>query len=328
MKCAHYREVDSECAECGQSVARVENAARLLRSEPLPAYSAQKRAELLIRLSEDRRSPWIYLGPIAAAAIIAAVLVAWPKGQVSMRTEVAELQASSTGTEPAPLQKIEPQRSLSLEPTADPMLSELRSAPEPQLLEPSFPAASKAKKEPARRLAGTADRAAIEKKPAELEVKELLSLADQQRRQGEWSAAAEAYARVAEHSQGASYAEEALLRRAQILAAHELVDGALAALSAAEQRSSQGTLATERAVLEAQLYLRRSEVVRAAEAIERTGNEQTPAALRARLEVAEALFASAPARAKELVQPVLASKASAELLERARLIDSRAGGNE
>jgi tetratricopeptide (TPR) repeat protein len=228
-----------------------------------------------------------------------------------------------------------------LEPDGEPAISDFFTGTDPESLEMSFPVPATAADDRAQPIAATAGRAAVERKARkqsppveraapepEPEVKELLSSADQERRRGDWSAAAETYARVAEHKNGAPYAEEALLRRAQILAAHETIDGALAALSLARDRFPEGTLATERAVLEAQLYLRRFDAESAADAIERAGGERTLAVLRARLEVAEALVDASPERAKSLVQPVLASKVSSELGARARRIDSGAKGNE
>ena len=171
-------------------------------------------------------------------------------------------------------------------------------------------------------------RGVLDEKPAPaLEIRALLVLADAERRTGEWRAAAAAYLRVAEHQNGTPYAEEAFLRRAQILAEHADARAALAALEAASRRFPGGALLPERAVLEARLDLEEQHPAAAADALERAGADRTLAVLRARVDVAEALLGTTPARSRALVEPVLKAEVSRDLLGRAQMIVRRAAGN-
>jgi hypothetical protein len=136
-----------------------------------------------------------------------------------------------------------------------------------------------------------------------------------------------AYRKVAEHERGAPFAEEALLRRAQILTANHMNDDALIALAAAQARFPRGTLAPERAVLEAKIHLAREDAGAAANALDRVKDDRTLAVLQARVEVAEALAGVAPLRARALVEPVLRSNANRDLISRAKMIVSKSSGN-
>lgn len=160
----------------------------------------------------------------------------------------------------------------------------------------------------------------LEEKPAPaLEIGALLVLADAHRRTGEKARAAAAYRRVADHPNGAPYLEEALYRRAQMLVSRAPKE-ALEALVEASARISSGFLEPERAVLEARLRLERGDVPGAAAAVERP-KDRTLSLLRMRVEVAEALVARDPTRAKRMVTPVLEAKAAPDLTARARAID-------
>jgi len=83
-----------------------------------------------------------------------------------------------------------------------------------------------------------------------IEVEALAVVADGLRRSGEYAAAADYYARVARHPAGEAFAEEALMRRALLLADNlEDFVGALAALREAEERFPGGVLEPERETL-------------------------------------------------------------------------------
>lgn len=164
----------------------------------------------------------------------------------------------------------------------------------------------------------------LEEKPAPvLEIGALLVLADAHRRSGDAIEAAAAYAKVAGHPKGGPYVEEALYRRAQMLAARD-PEAALAALAQAAARTGAGSLGPERAVLEARLRLDRGDVSGAAAAVE--GREdRTLALLRMRVKIAEALVGRDSARAKALVAPFLEAGFPPALSARARRIAGEAG---
>jgi hypothetical protein len=227
--------------------------------------------------------------------------------------------------EPPPRAKPQPRKKIEkLEPRIEPAIVKDETPPIP-----AQERLNEARKVVTRDAAKARDLAqgVLEEKPAPaLEIGALLVLADAQRRTGEWSAAASAYQKVAEHANGAPYAEEALLRRAQILSSPQPGE-ALSSLEAAKRRFPGGSLLPERSVLEARLHLERNDPAAAADAIERTGGDRTLAVLRARVEVAEALLSSSPARAKSLVAPVLEANVSPDLIARARMIDPAWSGN-
>lgn len=100
------------------------------------------------------------------------------------------------------------------------------------------------------------------------EVDALAVIADAHRRSGEPEEAADYYGQVAVHPAGASYAEEALLRRARMLLQVRDFEGALRALATARQRFSPGDLQPERCAAQAQVWLTRGRALRAAEVIE------------------------------------------------------------
>jgi hypothetical protein len=156
----------------------------------------------------------------------------------------------------------------------------------------------------------------LDEKPAPaLEIGALLVLADAYRRTGELGAASVAYHKVAAHPDGHTYAEESLLRRAQILVTLGRRGDALEALAQAERRFATGALLPERAVLGCQIHLDEKDPERAAAILERAGDERTLSVMRMRVDVAEAL--ADPVRARSLVTPVLSSNVPPGLRARA-----------
>ncbi|MCK6550765.1 FecR family protein [Myxococcota bacterium] len=168
------------------------------------------------------------------------------------------------------------------------------------------------------------------------DVAALVQAADALRRAGRLVEAADAYAVIAERADAAGYAEEAALRRAQIL--HQLgrADDALVVLERAEQRFAGGGLAPERAGLAAAIFVGRGRLAEAAARVEAIDDELATEALSAtRVEVASALVALDAPRARRLAERVADAQTTRELrvaalkvaAEAARRMDDRAGAD-
>lgn len=312
------------CADCSVLLDRVEHTYRVLRSEPIPSLPPSRRVMMLSRIEAlapfESRISRTGMSIGLAGLAVALCLAFWP---------AAEQLRPRTISREAP-----PQTPPAL--TWEPILTPLDPWRAPLELSPlSSPRSDVSVR--GRRIASTAERVLapepiIEKELApppvlEISVRELLSRADELRRSGKEDAAAKIYLDVAARADGGEYAEEALLRTAQIFADEKLEDQAFGALHTAAARFPHGMLTPERAVLEAQLHLARGDARAASKALERIGDRRTLAMSRARVEVAEALLAVSPARAIRLVAPVLDSEVPDDLLERARMIDRSGRGN-
>lgn len=147
-------------------------------------------------------------------------------------------------------------------------------------------------------------------KTTQQEAEALVILADAERRRGRLAASAELYSKVAAHPRGRSFAEEALLQRALILARTDQASEVLATLAIAAEQFPRGATAPERAALAADMYLRKREPLRAAEEIERAASlGRSLKLLERRLEVARALLAEDAelhrARARTLLEALL-----------------------
>lgn len=147
-------------------------------------------------------------------------------------------------------------------------------------------------------------------KTTQQEAEALVILADAERRRGRLDASAELYAKVAAHPRGRSFAEEALLQRALILAKTDQSDAVLATLAIAAEQFPRGATAPERAALAAEMYLAKKEPLRAAEEIERAASfGRSLKLLEKRVEVARALLAQDAAahraRAHSLLEALL-----------------------
>ncbi len=149
--------------------------------------------------------------------------------------------------------------------------------------------------------------------PPALEIEVLAVLADAARREGGKRRAVSLYERIAQHSMGAGYAEEALLRKARLLHEFEDQEGAIESLKSAAQRFEGGPLAPERRLLLARLYLSTGDPQEAAQLLleeERSRRSQEKQALR--ILVAKALIERDPTLACRLVNAALKGPVSSE----------------
>jgi hypothetical protein len=142
------------------------------------------------------------------------------------------------------------------------------------------------------------------------EVEALLIAGDLRRRSGEAEEAERFYGRAAEHPAGESFAEEALLRRAAMLAELGRADRALAVLAECQARVGRGALSSERAALAARVHLMRGAPAEAAAALEGLGSAPDRTLDRARIEVARRLAGADRDRARRLIAPLLSRSGS------------------
>ena len=140
---------------------------------------------------------------------------------------------------------------------------------------------------------------------APIEAEALMVAADGWRRRGEAERAAGYYQRALEHPGGAGFAEEAALRRAELLITLGRGAEARPILAAARRRFGDGGLAPERAAALAGVLLGAGEAEAAASVLEEVGAHRDRVLDAPRLEVARALLAAHPARARALAQPLL-----------------------
>lgn len=149
--------------------------------------------------------------------------------------------------------------------------------------------------------------------PPALEIEVLTVLADAARREGNKRGAVSLYERIARHSMGEGYAEEAMLRKARLLHEFEDREGAIESLKSAAQRFEGGPLAPERRLLLARLYLSTEDPLEAAQLLlqeDRSRRSQEKQALR--IQVAKALIERDPTLACRLVNAALKGPVSSE----------------
>jgi hypothetical protein len=160
----------------------------------------------------------------------------------------------------------------------------------------------------------------------ELEAEALMISADASRRAGDVSAAVDEYLRVSAHPKGGSFAEEAALRAAHLLAGMGRRQRALAVLGEAKRRFPSAPLAPERAALAAeQLRLDGLPEAAAAELESVPVSRASPAMARERLETAAMMLEVDPRRACELLTPLAGASIPASVREAARALEKRCG---
>ena len=165
--------------------------------------------------------------------------------------------------------------------------------------------------------------AVLERKPApQVEASALMVLADIRRRAGDLAEAATIYARVAKLDGGAQFHEEALLRRAELLARTNARRDALAVLVESERRADFVALRPERCALTMRLLLEIDGPAAAARHAACDG-VQGAAMARARYEVAEALAATDRPAAIDILNGILRGRSSAAIAKRARTLRDR-----
>ncbi|MFO0725530.1 MAG: hypothetical protein U1E65_17230 [Myxococcota bacterium] len=234
----------------------------------------------------------------------------------------ASLSAMAPAAAPSPTPSPTPRKHHASPP---PFESPLRSRPAPSLSAPDPtppiapvtppPRPPRAALEEARALLGHDDRRASEL-AAEVYHRDeegpeagfaLCVAADGYRRSGQKEIAVQTYEKAMRFP---GSADEASYRRATLL--HELGDDdrALEQLSAVRTKLARASLAPERIRLEAEILLKRGRPEAAASAIESGGNAAEDLKLDGhRLAIARALSASAPARARALVEFIVARRA-------------------
>jgi hypothetical protein len=160
--------------------------------------------------------------------------------------------------------------------------------------------------------------------PAVIErLETLLRRADAARRDGKPEVAAALYAEIADHQDGAPFAEEALFRKAELFARLGRVQDSLQALGEAERRFGRGELAPERSALAARIHLDQDDAVAAGRALSsvRPGHATLEVSMVA-IDVALALEEEHPCDALRLSSLVHAPK---ELRARAADLGRRIG---
>jgi ferric-dicitrate binding protein FerR (iron transport regulator) len=171
----------------------------------------------------------------------------------------------------------------------------------------------RAEVERARSMLGRDDRAAtslaeevLERRPSHAtEILALAVAADAYRRRGMLGEADAYYARVIAHPDGAGFREEALHRRAAIALELGRATDALAFLAGAKAQFPHGALGPERTALEAKALLARGDRRAAASLLESAAKSADRVLDRARLDVARALLADDPGRARALIAPLM-----------------------
>ena len=153
------------------------------------------------------------------------------------------------------------------------------------------------------------------------EVTALAILADAKRRSGAPLEAASLYQRVADHTEGAGFAEEALMQLALIHIDAGKGSKALSIIEETHERVGTGVLGPERAAMAARVHLEAARPIEAADALDTVDPEQSTYEIdHLRLATADALLGTDPSRAASLAVMVIDGSAPDELKDAARAI--------